>query len=124
MQKMVRELNMNLEVIVCPTIREKDGLAMSSRNTYLTPEERQVAPVLYKSLMLAKEMHAKGEHDAVEIRKAMTEMITAVPQAQIDYISIASLDTLDEINEINGKALISLAVKLGKPRLIDNIIIA
>ncbi|MGD0355642.1 MAG: pantoate--beta-alanine ligase [Dehalococcoidia bacterium] len=122
-QKMVADLNMNLEVIVAPTIREKDGLAMSSRNVYLTPEERKSAPVLYKALQLARDMHAKGESDAILIKNAMTKLISSVPAARIDYISIADIGTLQEVNDIRGRVLVSLAVKLGKPRLVDNIIL-
>ncbi len=122
-QKMVADLNMNLEIVVAPTVREKDGLAMSSRNTYLTKEERASAPVLYKSLMLAKEMYGKGERDAAKIREAMTRLISTVPAANIDYISIADIATLKEVTTITGKVLVSMAVKLGKPRLIDNIVL-
>jgi pantoate--beta-alanine ligase len=122
-QKMVADLNMNLEVVVCPTIREKDGLAMSSRNTYLTESERISAPALYRSLCLAGDMFASGERDAGVIRKAMIELISQEPAAKIDYVSIADMQTLDEIDRIEGKALVSLAVRLGKPRLIDNIVL-
>ncbi len=122
-QKMVADLNMNLEVIVCPTIREKDGLAMSSRNTYLTGSERISATVLYKSLCLARDMFAKGERDAGIIRKAMVDLISREPAAKIDYVSIADMQTLDEVDKIESKALVSLAVRLGKPRLIDNIVL-
>jgi len=122
-QKMVADLNMNLEVVVCPTIREKDGLAMSSRNTYLTGNERTSATILYRSLCLAEDMFATGERDARIIRKAMTELISQESAAKIDYVSIADMQTLDEIATIESKALVSLAVRLGKPRLIDNIIL-
>ncbi|MCX6002484.1 MAG: pantoate--beta-alanine ligase [Chloroflexi bacterium] len=122
-QKMVADLNMNLQVIVCPTIREKDGLAMSSRNTYLTGSERLSAPVLYRSLCMAMDMFAKGERDAGIIRKAMADLISREPAARIDYVSIADMQTLDEIDKIESKALVSLAVRLGKPRLIDNIVL-
>ena len=122
-QKMVADLNMNLEVIVCPTIREKDGLAMSSRNTYLTDSERLSAPVLYRSLCMARDMFAKGERDAGIIRKAMADLISQEPAAKIDYVSIADMQTLDEVDTIKSKALVSLAVRLGKPRLIDNIVL-
>lgn len=123
-QKMVRELDMNLEIVVCPTVRESDGLAMSSRNTYLTPEERPSANILYKSLLLAQDMHSKGERDARKIKTAMTGLINnAVPAAKIDYISISDIDTLADVDKINGKVLISMAVRIGKPRLIDNIIL-
>jgi len=122
-RKMAADLNMNLEVIACPTIREKDGLAMSSRNTYLTASERLSATVLYRSLCLAGDMFAAGERDATIIRKAMIELISRETAAKIDYVSIADMQTLDEIDTIAGKALVSLAVRLGKPRLIDNIIL-
>ena len=122
-RKMVADLNMNLEVIACPTIREKDGLAMSSRNTYLTASERLSATVLYRSLCLAGDMFAAGERDAGVIRKAMTGLISREAEAKIDYVSIADIQTLDEVGTIEGKALVSLAVRLGKPRLIDNIIL-
>ncbi len=122
-QRMVADLNMNLEIVVCPTVREKDGLAMSSRNTYLTAEERPSAVVLYKSLCLAKDMYGKGERNAAAIKKAMNDLISAVPPAKVDYISIADTGTLDEVDVIKGRVLVSLAVRLGKPRLIDNIIL-
>ncbi|MCX5997407.1 MAG: pantoate--beta-alanine ligase [Chloroflexi bacterium] len=122
-QKMVADLNMNLEVIVCPTIREKDGLAMSSRNTYLTDSERLSAPVIYRSLCMAGDMFAKGERDSGIIRKAMADLISREPAAKIDYVSIADMQTLDEVDTIKSKALVSLAVRLGKPRLIDNIVL-
>jgi len=122
-QKMVSELNMNLEVIVCPTVRESDGLAMSSRNTYLTKEERVSAVVLYKSLCLAEDMYAKGERDAAIIKKAMNGLISAEAAAKPDYISIADIASLDEVDIIRGRVLVSLAVRLGKPRLIDNILL-
>ena len=122
-QKMVRELDMNLEIVVCPTVRESDGLAMSSRNTYLTPQERPTANVLYKSLMLAQDMHQKGERDAGKIKAAMTGLISKVPGANIDYISIADIDTLADVENISGRVLVSMAVRIGKPRLIDNIVL-
>lgn len=120
-QKMVKDLDMNVRVVVCPTVREPDGLAMSSRNSYLTPEQRQAAPVVYRSLLLAQDLYAKGERDVTKIRQAMTALIQQEPQAQIDYISIADTETLAEMETITGKALVSLAVKIGRPRLIDNL---
>ena len=122
-QKMVRELNMNLEIIVCPTVREADGLAMSSRNTYLTPQERPAASVLYRSLMLARDLYAGGERDAAKIKSAMTALVSQVPAASIDYVSIADIDSLTEVEKISGRILVSLAVRIGKPRLIDNIVL-
>jgi len=122
-QKMVAELNMNLDIVVCPTVRESDGLAMSSRNTYLNKEERASAVVLYKSLCLAKDMYDRGERDTAAIKQAMHGLISGVAAAKLDYISIADTGTLDEVDIISERVLVSLAVRLGKPRLIDNIIL-
>lgn len=122
-KKMVKDLDMNLEVIGCPTIREPDGLAMSSRNTYLKPDERKAATVLYQSLKLAEKLYAEGEREAGKIRNGMTSLIQQQPVANIDYISIADNETLDEVDEITGPVLVSLAVKIGKPRLIDNMVL-
>jgi pantoate--beta-alanine ligase len=123
-KKMAADLNMNLEVIACPTVREPDGLAMSSRNTYLTPELRKGAPVLYKALTLARDMALKGEKDAEKIRRDMKALISKEPLAEIVYISIADAFTLKEFEEQMQKpALVSMAVKFGKTRLIDNIIL-
>ncbi len=123
-KKMVADLNMNLEVIAVPTVREPDGLAMSSRNVYLNPEERKSAQVLYKALTLAQKLRNKGETNADIIRKEMTSLIQSEPHvAGIDYVSIADAETLEELDKIDRQALVSLAVKIGKPRLIDNIIL-
>ena len=122
-KKMVKDLDMNLEVIACPTIREPDGLAMSSRNTYLKPDERQAAAVLYQSLKLAEKLYSQGERDAIKIRHEMTSLIQQQPAANIDYISIADNETLDEMDVITKPVLVSLAVKIGIPRLIDNLVL-
>jgi pantoate--beta-alanine ligase len=122
-KKMARDLNMPLEVVVCPTVREADGLAMSSRNTYLTPEMRKGAPVLYQSLLKAKSMIEAGEKTVAPIRREMTAMINKEPLATIDYISFADNETLKEIHTIRPPVLISMAVKFGKTRLIDNTVI-
>ncbi|MFC2020425.1 pantoate--beta-alanine ligase [Chloroflexota bacterium] len=122
-RKMATNLNMNLAVVTCPTVREPDGLAMSSRNSYLNPEERQAAAVLYQSLILARQMWAQGETGAEEIRRKMIELIQRQPLAVIDYVSITDTETLEELDEVNPPALVSLAVKIGKPRLIDNTIL-
>jgi pantoate--beta-alanine ligase len=122
-KRMVTDLNMNLEVVIMPTVREADGLAMSSRNVYLKADERKAAPVLYKSLLLARDMWSRGERDADRIRQAMTDLIQQQPPAQIDYISIADAETLEELKMIRPPALVSLVVKIGKPRLLDNIIL-
>jgi len=119
-QKMVADLNMHVKIIPVPTVREVDGLAMSSRNTYLNDEERQAALTLNKALSLAEEQYMRGEHDATRIKVKMTRLINREPLAQIDYISIANSDTLEELTYIDHPALVSMAVKIGKTRLIDN----
>jgi pantoate--beta-alanine ligase len=122
-KKMVADLNMNLEVIVAPTVREPDGLAMSSRNIYLNPEERKAAVVLYQALGLAQKLWSQGVKDAQNIRQQMTDLIQKQPLANIDYISIADAETLDELDTVRPPALVSLAVKIGKTRLIDNVVL-
>ncbi len=120
-KKMVAELNMSLEISVLPTIREPDGLAMSSRNTYLNPEERQAATVLFRSLTFVHDRYMNGERDAEALRRQMISLITKEPLAKIDYVSIADQETLEELSTINRPALASLAVKIVKVRLIDNV---
>jgi len=122
-KKMVADLNMNLEIVTVPTVREPDGLAMSSRNTYLNPQQRQAATVLYKSLNLAQQLWSQGEKDAQKIRQEMTQLIQKQPLATIDYVSIADADTLDELDTVRPPALVSLAVRIGSTRLIDNIVL-
>jgi pantoate--beta-alanine ligase len=122
-KKMVVDLNMNLEIIIVPTVREPDGLAMSSRNVYLSPEQRKGAGVLSKSLDLAKKMYAHGERDSAKIIQAMTSLIQKEPLANIDYISVADAITLEELSEIKTPAVISMAVRFGATRLIDNILL-
>jgi pantoate--beta-alanine ligase len=121
--KMVKDLDMNLDVVTCPTIREEDGLAMSSRNVYLSYEDRQAATVLYRSLMLTKDLYEHGERNAETIRKEIVRLIKTEELARIDYVSVADPVTLDELDEITGKALVSMAVKFGKTRLIDNVVL-
>ena len=122
-KKMVADLNMNLEVVTLPTIREPDGLAMSSRNSYLSAEERQAALILYRALMLAKGLWSQGKTDAEKLRNEMARLIGREPLATIDYISIADNETLEELKEVKTPALVSLAVKIGKTRLIDNLVL-
>jgi pantoate--beta-alanine ligase len=122
-KKMVADLNMNLEIVVVPTVRESNGLAMSSRNTYLNPEERQAATVLFKALSLARELWQGGEKDADKIRHQMTSLIQKEPLAKIDYVSIADANTLEELKKIDRPAIVLLAVRIGKTRLIDNVIL-
>jgi pantoate--beta-alanine ligase len=122
-RKMVADLNMNLEIVTLPTVREADGLAMSSRNSYLNPEERQAAVVLYQALKLAQKLWSQGEKDAEHLRWEIIKLIQKEPLADIDYVSIANAETLDELDIVSPPALVSLAVKIGKTRLIDNIVI-
>jgi len=122
-KKMVADLNMNLEIVTVPTVREPDGLAMSSRNIYLNPQERQAALVLYQALNLAQKLWSPGEKDAERIRQEMTALIKKQPLADIDYVSVADTETLDELDTVKSPALVSLAVKIGKTRLIDNVVL-
>ena len=119
--RMVTDLNMDLEVVVVSTIRESDGLAMSSRNVYLSPRERQAATILFKALTLAGKVREGGEKDAREIRRQMTALIQKEPLAQIDYVSITDAETLEELDLIDRPAVVFLAVRIGKTRLIDNL---
>ena len=122
-KKMVADLNMNLEIITVPTVREPDGLAMSSRNTYLNPQQRQAALVLYQALSLAQQLWSQGEKDVERMRQEMKALIQEQPLADIDYVSIADTETLDELDTVKSPALVSLAVRIGKTRLIDNIVL-
>jgi pantoate--beta-alanine ligase len=122
-KKMAVDLNMNLEVIIGPTLREPDGLAMSSRNVYLNKEERAQAPVLYQALKTAHVMWSEGERDSARMRQAMIELIRQKPLGKIEYISIADALTLQELEKADPPAVISFAVKFGKTRLIDNILL-
>jgi pantoate--beta-alanine ligase len=122
-QRMTKDLNMNLDVIIMPTLREKDGLAMSSRNTYLNPEERKTATILYKALSLAIQLKEQGENGTADIKNKMERLIITEPLAKIEYISIADTQTLEELSSLAPRSLISMAVRIGKTRLIDNLII-
>lgn len=122
-RRMARDLNMNLEIEVLPIIREADGLAMSSRNAYLSPAERKAATVLYRSLCLAEKSIAAGEKDAGAIKQLIRSAINQEPLAEIDYIATVDAENLYEIDDIKDRALIALAVRFGKTRLIDNIIV-
>jgi pantoate--beta-alanine ligase len=121
--RMIRDLHFPVALRVGETVREPDGLAMSSRNTYLSAEEREAAPVLRRSLDLAERLWLDGERDAERVRREMTELIEQEPLARLDYLSVADTRTLDEIHVIDRKALVSLAVRIGKTRLIDNAIL-
>ncbi len=122
-RRMVQDLNFNLEVIVCPTVREPDGLAMSSRNAYLTPEERRAATVLYRALCAAQTAWRSGERQAETLRRLMRDTLAQEKLARVDYVSVADPLTLQELETMAGPALLSLAVFFGKTRLIDNLLV-
>jgi pantoate--beta-alanine ligase len=122
-RQMVRDLNLDIEVVGAPTVREPDGLAMSSRNNYLTPEQRISALSLYKSLQKARALVESGIQDANKIIKAATELIQSHPGTEIDYIVIGDTETLDDAKTIDRPVLMALAVKVGRARLIDNSIL-
>jgi pantoate--beta-alanine ligase len=123
-QKLVRDLNMPVEIVVCPTVREADGLAMSSRNAYLSPDERASAPVLYRALSEAKDAYETGERDAETLRRTMRRVLASEPLAQPDYVSAADPHTLQELTQIGANGvLLSLAVRIGPARLIDNMVL-
>ena len=119
-KRMVKDLNMPLTITGCPIIREEDGLAKSSRNTYLLPEERKAALVLSRSIFLGKEMVEKGERDCKKILASMTAEIEKEPLAKIDYVKIVDLDTMQQVEKIDRGILAAIAVYIGKTRLIDN----
>ena len=119
-KRMVDDLNMNVKVIAHPTVREDDGLAMSSRNKYLNPVQRKSALVLSRSLKLAQELVLSGEKDASRIRAAVVDMISSAPECTIDYVEIVDPDNLKCVEQIKGRAVMALAVKVGATRLIDN----
>ncbi len=123
-RQFVRDLALPVHVVIAPTIREADGLAMSSRNSYLNPQQRAAAPVLYRSLTAAQTAYATGQTDAEALRQVMLETLKQEPLAQVDYVSIADPQSLQELTTIDQRgALVSLAVRIGKTRLIDNLML-
>lgn len=122
-KRMVRDLNMELEVVVVPTVREQDGLALSSRNVFLKPDQRLAALSLSRSLEHARHLVAAGEKDAAKIRQAVIDMIAAEPLAAIDYVELHTYPDLQPIQRLEGATLLALAVRIGQTRLIDNIIL-
>ena len=119
-RRMVRDLNFDIEIVGCPIVREADGLAMSSRNTYLNEEERKAALILHKSLLLGKQMMEQGERETAKIKEAIIQNMETEPLARVDYVELVNPDTLENIDIIEGRALIATAVYIGKTRLIDN----
>lgn len=122
-KRMVKDLNLDVKIVGAPTVRESDGLAMSSRNTYLLPEERESALSLYKSLLLAKELIKKGEREAKNIKKQMENFIHSFPFTKVQYIEFVHPETLEPVEIIDQPVVCALAVYVGKARLIDNMLI-
>ena len=122
-KRMVTDLNMDIEIIGCPIIREEDGLAKSSRNTYLNEEERKAALVLSKAIFHGRDMVERGETSADKILGQMKDIINAEPVARIDYVEMVNMDTMENIDTVNGTTLCAMAVYIGKTRLIDNFIV-
>lgn len=121
-RKMVKDLNFDIEIVSCPIIREADGLAKSSRNTYLNDEERKAALCLSRSLSIGRELIENGEHSAEAVKAAIRAEIEKEPLAKIDYVDIVSFDTLESVESISKPVLAAIAVYIGKTRLIDNFI--
>jgi pantoate--beta-alanine ligase len=121
-RRMVADLALGVEIIAVPTVRERDGLALSSRNAKLSYVERQAAPVLYRALKLSQELALRGQRNADTVREAMRECITAEALASIDYVSLADAKTLEELATVDRPTLVSLAVRIGETRLIDNVL--
>ena len=122
-RRMVRDLDFPVEIVAVPTVREPDGLAMSSRNTYLSPRERSAATVLYRALTRARELHLEGEQDAEVLRAAMFDVLASERLAGVDYVSVADPETLEEMALVDSDAMASLAVRIGRTRLIDNVLL-
>lgn len=120
-KRMVSDLNFPLDLVVCPTVREADGLATSSRNVRLSAAERQAATVLFRALSAAQGEAQRGKRDASSLRRRMEDLVKAEPLARLDYASVADPDTLEELTEVDQRALLSLAVFFGATRLIDNV---
>ena len=123
-KRMAIDLDLGVEIVVVPTVREPDGLAMSSRNVYLTTEQRQAATVIYKALCYAKDLWGKGERDGERLRREVRLILEDQPQVdKIDYVSVADATTLDELDKVEDSAMVLVAVRIGKARLIDNVIL-
>ncbi len=122
-RRFVRDLDFPVEVIACPIVRESDGLAKSSRNTYLNPAERQAATILSKSLNLGREAIEKGERDARKVINIITTSLQSEPMARIDYVEVVDFENIQRVERIAGETLVAIAVYIGKTRLIDNFVI-
>jgi pantoate--beta-alanine ligase len=123
-QQMVKDLNLDVEVVVCPIVREADGLALSSRNTYLGVEERRAATVLYRALEAARRELGAGARDSLELQQAMRKVLEGEPRASVNYAEIVDAETFDPVVRVTRRCYALLAVYIGKTRLIDNMLIA
>lgn len=122
-QRMTKDLDFSIAIVVCPTLREADGLAMSSRNTFLNPAERQAATIIFRALSAAKSAYDSGERESEKLRMLVREAVAAEPLARLQYVSCADYDSLEERPKVTGKSLLSIAVFVGKTRLIDNFVL-
>jgi len=122
-RRMAADLDLAAEIVACPTVRESDGLAMSSRNAYLGGDERAVAPALYRALIAARDRFATGERQGDELRRTMRQVLAAEPLLHVDYVSVADPGSMQELRTVTDRALLSLAVRIGNTRLIDNIVV-
>jgi len=122
-RRLIRDLDFDIGLVVCPTVREPDGLAMSSRNAYLAQEERKSATILYRALQHAEALYANGERSASRLRSEMERLLRTEPLARPDYVSVADAEDLSELDTVDRKALVSLAVRIGRTRLIDNTVL-
>ena len=123
-RRLARDLDIGVDVVVLPTVREADGLALSSRNAYLNDEERRAAPVVYRALCEAQRLWETGVTDARMLREETRRVLEAEPLVErIDYVSVADTETLDELDYVDGAAMVSVAVQIGRPRLIDNVVL-
>lgn len=122
-RRMVADLNMPLEIVVCPTVREPDGLAVSSRNQYLSPQERGQAPVIHRALRRCEKLIESGVENASEIVEAMQKVLGEAPALQVEYVSLVDAASLEAVDRVNGRVLVAIAARLGSTRLIDNIVV-
>jgi pantoate--beta-alanine ligase len=121
---MVSQLDMGVEIVAVPTVREDDGLALSSRNVYLTPEQRKAAPAIFRALLAAEGLWMDGERDGDVLRRAARNVLDEAPLIEaVDYVSVAGTEGLAELDRVTGPAMVSVAVRMGRARLIDNLVL-
>jgi pantoate--beta-alanine ligase len=122
-ERMTRDLNLNVELVICPIVRDADGLALSSRNTYLSPEERRAATVLHRALQAAAEQISAGTRDTMELQRTMHKILESEPRARVDYAEIVDAETFEPLIRVGKRCYALLAVYIGKTRLIDDMLI-